>query len=57
MSAHAPAQIAVVGVKVHICVLCLNGAGGECHVPGCAFWMNDAPSAEVAHVLRQWGQL
>lgn len=35
-------------IKLHkidaaICELCLNGAGGECHVPGCAFWIMDAP--------------
>lgn len=47
-------QIAVIQVKVQVCVLCLNGAaGGECHVPGCAFWMSAAPNADVALVLRQ----
>ena len=54
----APAeQVAVVEVKVRVCALCLNGAGGECHVPGCAFWMNAAPNADVALLLRQWGEM
>lgn len=40
-----------------ICELCLDGEGGECHVPGCAFWMDDAPGPVLAawlrdHVLR-----
>lgn len=30
-------------IRVDVCDLCLSGAGGECHVPGCAFWMQDAP--------------
>lgn len=50
-------RIAVVEVKVRVCALCLNGAGGECHVPGCAFWMNAAPNADLALLLRQWGEI
>jgi hypothetical protein len=30
-------------VILTLCSPCLNGAGGECHVPGCALWMNRAP--------------
>ena len=26
-----------------VCGLCRNGEGGECHTPGCAFWMSAAP--------------
>lgn len=29
-----------------VCSLCLNGAGGECHMPGCVFWMCPAPDEE-----------
>lgn len=38
---------------VHICDLCLNDLGGECHVPGCAFWMSDAPTGDVLLALRR----
>jgi hypothetical protein len=34
-------------VAVMICNLCLDGVGGECHVPGCLFWMNDAPANSI----------
>jgi hypothetical protein len=30
-----------------MCDLCLAGAGGECHVPGCAFWLNRAPDLPI----------
>lgn len=36
-------------VTAMICNLCLDGKGGECHTPGCVFWMADAPT----HVLRE----
>lgn len=28
---------------VIICDLCLDGAGGECHTPGCVMWQSSAP--------------
>lgn len=31
-------------IVLYVCQLCLDGAGGECHVPGCAYWMKDAPT-------------
>jgi hypothetical protein len=36
------------GVSLHevtltMCSLCLNGEGGQCHTPGCAFWLKAAP--------------
>jgi hypothetical protein len=34
-------------VTLWLCELCLSGAGGECHVPGCALWMNRAPDLPV----------
>ena len=34
-------------VTLILCDLCLNGAGGECHVPGCAFWLNRAPDLSL----------
>jgi hypothetical protein len=34
-------------VALWLCVRCLTGAGGECHVPGCALWMNRAPDLPV----------
>lgn len=30
-------------VALWLCHQCLSGAGGECHVPGCALWLNRAP--------------
>lgn len=32
---------------IHVCELCACGAGGECHVPGCVFWMHDAPTGDT----------
>lgn len=37
-------EIPVRRVELWICDLCLSGEGGECHVPGCAFWCHDAPT-------------
>jgi hypothetical protein len=34
-------------VVVWICDLCLDGAGGECHVPGCALFLNRAPDCTI----------
>jgi hypothetical protein len=34
-------------VVLSLCGLCLHGAGGECHTPGCALWMNRAPDAPI----------
>lgn len=30
-------------VTVGLCELCIGGAGGECHTPGCILWLNRAP--------------
>lgn len=30
-------------VMVPVCELCIRGAGGECHTPGCSFFMFPAP--------------
>jgi hypothetical protein len=34
-------------VTLTLCDLCLDGAGGECHVPGCALWMSQAPDIPI----------
>ncbi len=34
-------------IEGSVCDLCLSGAGGECHVPGCSFWMHDAPTGDT----------
>lgn len=31
-------------VTATICSMCLDGAGGECHTPGCAFIYHDGPA-------------
>ena len=40
-------EIPVRDVTISLCELCINGAGGECHTPGCALWMNRAPDLPV----------
>lgn len=39
----ASPEIPVHLVQLWLCDLCLDGAGGECHSPGCAMWINRAP--------------
>lgn len=39
-------------ITLTVCNLCLAGVGGECHVPGCAFWMCPAPDDEQAEHMR-----
>lgn len=34
-------------VTLVMCSACLDGEGGECHTPGCAFWINRAPDIPV----------
>lgn len=41
-----------------ICELCMKGAGGECHTPGCLFWINRAPDLPLrSHILIQGGSI
>jgi hypothetical protein len=35
-------------VTLDLCFLCLGGAGGECHVPGCVLYMNRAPDLPLS---------
>jgi hypothetical protein len=30
-------------VAMMLCKACREGVGGECHTPGCALWMSQAP--------------
>ncbi len=41
----------LIHVEFDICVLCAEGDRGECHSPGCAFWMCDAPSLKFLNTL------
>ena len=34
-------------VTLQLCSHCLDGSGGECHVPGCALWLQDAPDSSI----------
>lgn len=43
-------------VTITICVLCLAGEGGECHSPGCLFWICPALDAEQAERIRSHGR-
>lgn len=36
-------------VVMWMCELCIDGAGGECHVGGCAFFLNRAPDISIRH--------
>lgn len=38
-------------VVLMVCEPCRKGAGGECHTPGCAFWMEAAPEFKIAGTL------
>lgn len=42
----------VVMVTVPVCAPCLSGAGGECHSPGCAWFICPALDDEQAERLR-----
>lgn len=42
-AAPAPEEVPVRLVRLWLCDPCLDGAGGECHTPGCAMWINRAP--------------
>jgi len=44
----------IVTMELRICALCLDGKEGECHSPGCMFWMCPAITAEQAARLRSW---
>jgi hypothetical protein len=46
---HDP-EIPVRLVQLSLCHLCLDGAGGQCHVPGCALWFKSAPDVSI----RDW---
>lgn len=37
----------IVRGEVTICSACLDGEGGECHTPGCLFWLNRAPDLGI----------
>lgn len=50
-ASHPDAEIVLTEVKLTLCSLCLNGMGGQCHVPGCALWMKAAPDVPL------WGQV
>lgn len=34
-------------VTLPICTQCIDGAGGECHTPGCALYLNRAPDISI----------
>jgi hypothetical protein len=34
-------------VVLTLCARCLAGDGGQCHTPGCALWMNQAPESPL----------
>jgi len=36
-------------VVTAMCAQCLAGKGGECHTPGCCFWMRDGPARCVTN--------
>ncbi len=44
---HPDTEIVLTKVTLTLCSLCLNGAGGQCHVPGCALWFKAAPDVPL----------
>lgn len=40
-------EVALYRVRLTLCTLCLAGAGGQCHTPGCALWINRAPDLSL----------
>lgn len=37
------------------CSACLDGEGGECHTPGCVFWLMRAPDLNLRANLEMHG--
>lgn len=50
MGGDEPTLEAVTGT-IRICSACLDGAGGECHTPGCILWINRAPDLAIREML------
>lgn len=46
-------DVALYEVKLTLCALCVDGSGGECHVPGCALYMNRAPDTPLLSAQEQ----
>ena len=40
-------KVIVKKVIINLCEYCLNGTGGECHVPECALCRNCAPDIQI----------
>jgi hypothetical protein len=40
----APTEPTLHAITCTVCSLCLEGAGGECHTPGCVFIYHDGPA-------------
>jgi hypothetical protein len=38
-----------------VCSLCAGGTEGECHTPGCAFWMKTAPGVPLTNEADEAG--
>ena len=37
--------------EIYLCRYCISGAGGECHSPGCALFLNRAPDIPVTEPM------
>lgn len=46
-------SVRLINLTISVCTPCLGGDVGECHTPGCAFWMQDAPNTELVAILLQ----
>lgn len=51
MAMSTPVEIPLARVTLDVCQACLKGEGGECHTPGCAFWMSTAPDVPLGIVF------
>lgn len=48
-------RLALVTGSFTACQACLNGEGGECHSPGCLFFLCRAPDLPIGETLRMSG--
>ncbi len=45
-------EVPVYSVAIALCALCLDGHGGECHVPACALFLKTSPDIRLRDVSR-----
>lgn len=46
-------ELLTVRGEINVCAACLDGEGGECHTPGCLFWIVRAPDLPLRSRLTE----